>query len=64
MNEYVMDILAPVSHTLKATDLKAAGEWAKALLNKGETLVAVKPLELWQEHERIKAQGGRPDVSK
>lgn len=62
MSDYVMDILAPVSHTLKANDLKSAGEWAKALLKKGETLVAVKPLEMWQEHERLKAQGARPDV--
>lgn len=64
MKDYVMDLLQPVSHSLRAWDLKSADAMAKALLHKGETLLSVKPLDMWTEHEKLKMQGQVPDAKK
>lgn len=63
MAKFVMDTLVPKSFTIEAPDLATAGQMAKGLLVKRETLMSVKPLELWEEHELLIARGERPDVN-
>ena len=60
--KFVIDSLVPKSFILEALDLKTAGHMAKTLQMKGEILLSVKALVLWEEHEKIRAQGGVPDA--
>ena len=62
MPSFVMDTLVPKSFTIIAPDVHIAGSVAKGRLDKGEVLVSVKSLEMWQMHELAKARGESPDA--
>jgi len=62
MPQFVMDTMVPKSYTITAPDLHIAGSVAKGLLNKGETLLTVKALDVWEKDEIAKARGESPDA--